>query len=238
MTSRFGVTYRDRIVAILDGILATESRGAGRRTGRRSPTPWSRDRLIHVAGSGHSHLLAEEVFYRAGGIAAAQAILDEDLMLHKGAERSTDLEREKGTRARGACGAIAIAAGDVVFIASNSGRNAYPIELAHAGAGRGGHDHRAHLAGPRAARSTRGILGQAAVRDHRHRARQWRGLWRRRRSTCRGQADTMGPTSSTIAGVFLLNTDPCRGRGRAGGRGIEVDVYRSANADNAEAHGR
>ena len=47
------------------------------------------DHLVYVAGSGHSHLLAEEAFYRAGGIAPAQAILDPDLMLHLGAQRST-----------------------------------------------------------------------------------------------------------------------------------------------------
>ena len=52
--------------------------------------------MIYVAGSGHSHLIAEEVFYRAGGIGAASAILDPDLMLHIGAVRSTQLEREEG----------------------------------------------------------------------------------------------------------------------------------------------
>jgi len=86
-------TYRNQVVGIMDHLLATESPAmdaardaivAALRAGR----------LIHVAGSGHSHLIALETFYRAGGIAAAQALLDEDLMLHKGAERSTLLERE------------------------------------------------------------------------------------------------------------------------------------------------
>jgi len=79
-----------------------------------------------------------EVFYRAGGIAAAQAILDQDLMLHRGAERSTQLERESGRGAAAIAGA-GVQKGDVVIIASNSGRNAYPIEAAMAARAAGEH---------------------------------------------------------------------------------------------------
>ena len=39
------------------------------------------DRVVHVTGSGHSRLLEEEAFYCAAGIAAAQVILDPELML-------------------------------------------------------------------------------------------------------------------------------------------------------------
>jgi Uncharacterized protein containing SIS (Sugar ISomerase) phosphosugar binding domain len=37
---------------------------------------------IYTAGTGHSHLLAEEIFYRAGGFARVYPILDPPLMLH------------------------------------------------------------------------------------------------------------------------------------------------------------
>lgn len=111
--------YRDTIVAIIDGIL--NSQASALDAVRDAVADALRaDRIIHVAGSGHSHLLAEEVFYRAGGIAAAQAILDDDLMLHRGAERSTMIERESGQAAR-VLGRYSITPGDVVFIASNSG---------------------------------------------------------------------------------------------------------------------
>ena len=68
-------TYRDQIVGIMDRLLSTDTAAwdaacavivAALRVGR----------LVYVAGSGHSHLLALEVFYRAGGIAAVQAVLD------------------------------------------------------------------------------------------------------------------------------------------------------------------
>ncbi len=34
------------------------------------------DKLIHVMGSGHSHMIAEELFVRAGGLANVNAWLD------------------------------------------------------------------------------------------------------------------------------------------------------------------
>ena len=41
-------------------------------------------------------MLAEELFYRAGGRLHVNPILVESLMLHAGAERSTALERRPG----------------------------------------------------------------------------------------------------------------------------------------------
>jgi uncharacterized phosphosugar-binding protein len=32
--------------------------------------------IVHVFGAGHSHMMAEEAFFRAGGIAAVNPILD------------------------------------------------------------------------------------------------------------------------------------------------------------------
>jgi uncharacterized phosphosugar-binding protein len=34
------------------------------------------DRMIHVFGCGHSHLMAEEAFWRAGGLVPVHPILD------------------------------------------------------------------------------------------------------------------------------------------------------------------
>ena len=127
--------YRDRIVDILDRVLAEQAAALDSAVAAVAGA-LAGDRLVYVAGSGHSHLIAEEVFYRAGGIAAAQAILDPDLMLHLGAERSTLLEREEGRAAKVLLG-YPVGPGDVVFVASNSGRNAYPIEMALAAHERG-----------------------------------------------------------------------------------------------------
>jgi uncharacterized phosphosugar-binding protein len=87
------------------------------------------DGIIHVFGSGHSHMLAEELFYRAGGLAPISPILIEDLMLHKGAIESSNLEKKNGL-AREYLDSSNILAGDIVIVASTSGRNPVPIEVA------------------------------------------------------------------------------------------------------------
>jgi uncharacterized phosphosugar-binding protein len=50
--------------------------------------------IIQLFGCGHSHILTEEVFYRAGGLVPIKPIFVEPLMLHEGAVRSSMLERE------------------------------------------------------------------------------------------------------------------------------------------------
>jgi len=87
------------------------------------------DGVLHVFGCGHSHLLAEEVFYRAGGLAAVNPILDPRLMFQEGALASTHAERESGYAAR-ILGREDVRAVDAAIVASNSGRNAVPIEMA------------------------------------------------------------------------------------------------------------
>jgi len=84
---------------------------------------------IYTAGTGHSHMFAEEIFYRAGGFARVRPILDPDLMLHVDASASTAIERTEGYAAK-LLRKFPISKGDILLISSNSGRNAVPIELA------------------------------------------------------------------------------------------------------------
>lgn len=224
--------YRDTIVALLDRLIEGQ-RQALDAARDAVVAALAADRLVYVAGSGHSHLLAEEVFYRAGGIAAAQAILDPDLMLHKGAQRSTLLEREEG-RAETVLAGYPVGPGDAVFIASNSGRNAYPIELALGARARGAttiaitsmrHARQItsrHITGKLLYQVTdividnEGAYGDAALDIP-------------GRDTVR-----MGPTS-TIAGVFILNAILAEAVALLAARGIGADVYPSANAQGLEA---
>jgi uncharacterized phosphosugar-binding protein len=48
--------------------------------------------LIHIFGTGHSHVFAEEAFFRAGGLACISPMLEPSLMLHTGALKSSILE--------------------------------------------------------------------------------------------------------------------------------------------------
>jgi len=85
-------------------------------------------KMIHTFGTGHSHLLAEEIFYRAGGLAAIYPILDERLMLHKEVVKGSQNERLPGL-AQELVDQHPIAAGDVVIVISNSGGNQVTIDL-------------------------------------------------------------------------------------------------------------
>lgn len=86
------------------------------------------DGLIHVFGSGHSHMMAEEVFHRAGGLWAFNAMLDINLTSF-GSLRPGAVERTEGY-AKVITSSFGVKAGEVVIIVSNSGINAVPIELA------------------------------------------------------------------------------------------------------------
>ncbi|WP_096439546.1 SIS domain-containing protein [Alteribacter populi] len=85
--------------------------------------------VIHLFGAGHSHLLGEELFYRAGGLVPVNPILEESLMLHEGAVRSSELERKRGY-ARTFIEEEDIRDTDVVIVSSTSGRNPVPIDVA------------------------------------------------------------------------------------------------------------
>lgn len=85
--------------------------------------------VIHAFGSGHSHMLAEELFYRAGGLVRVRPILFEGLMLHASAPLSTTLERMPGLAAA-LLADHPMDAGDALVLASNSGSNAVTTELA------------------------------------------------------------------------------------------------------------
>jgi uncharacterized phosphosugar-binding protein len=90
------------------------------------------DRRVYVFGTGHSHMLAEEVHYRAGGLAFTIPVLVGSAMLHEGAVISSVYERTEGL-IRPVFERYGMQPGDVVIIGSNSGVNAAPIEAADYG---------------------------------------------------------------------------------------------------------
>jgi len=84
---------------------------------------------LYAFGTGHSHALAEEIFYRAGNPARATPMLDSRLMLHEEAIQATYNEREEGYGIK-LLRSYPAKSGDVLIVASNSGRNAVPIDVA------------------------------------------------------------------------------------------------------------
>ena len=54
------------------------------------------DGLVYLFGTGHSHMLAEDGHFRAGGFAAICPILSTNIMLHESATLSSKIERTEG----------------------------------------------------------------------------------------------------------------------------------------------
>lgn len=94
------------------------------------------DRRIFIFGTGHSHMMAEEAFFRAGGLAAAVPILSGELMLHENPFLSSRLERTPGLAAP-LLDQYQPQEGEMLFIFSNSGVNQLPVEMAIEGRLRG-----------------------------------------------------------------------------------------------------
>ncbi|HSL31176.1 MAG TPA: SIS domain-containing protein [Anaerolineales bacterium] len=90
---------------------------------------------IFLFGTGHSHLLAEEGFYRAGGLANVVPMLIEHLMLHHLPELGSRLERTPGL-ADLILERYAPEPREMLFIFSNSGVNRLPVEIAQRGRAR------------------------------------------------------------------------------------------------------
>ena len=90
------------------------------------------DGLVYLFGTGHSHILAEEVHYRAGGLALTVPVLATATMLHEGSVASTAFERMSGI-AETVLARYPIGPNDILVVISNSGVNAAPVEAAKLG---------------------------------------------------------------------------------------------------------
>jgi uncharacterized phosphosugar-binding protein len=85
--------------------------------------------VLHVFGSGHSNVFAQEMFHRAGGLVPVNAWLEEHLMPHAGPKQVGPLERLSGL-APIMMKKYEPQRGEVLIICSNSGINASSVELA------------------------------------------------------------------------------------------------------------
>lgn len=224
--------YRDSITDMLRNLVASQ------RDKLATAQKWVADALaesglVYVTGSGHSHIIAEEVFYRAGGAAAVQAILDPALMLHQGAQRSTVLERLEGY-AEIVLEDYPIGPRDVLFVASNSGRNAFPIEAALFAHGKGAKviaitssDHAAHVTSRHKSGKMLADVADLVIDNQAPYGDACLAI---------PNSDKRMGSTSTISGTFIINAVMAEAVASLSRRGIAVDIYRSANSSGgAEA---
>ncbi|MDR6549180.1 SIS domain-containing protein [Paenibacillus qinlingensis] len=190
-------------------------------------------RHIFVFGTGHSHMIAEEAFYRAGGLKDIIPILESGLMLHEGGVKSTKLERLEGYAAV-LLDTYQVSQGDVLILSSNSGINAVPVEMALGAKERGATviaitNLKQSMQGlPRHSSQLRcyeianividncGVVGDASV-------------------YVEEMQQYIGPTS-TIIGAFILNAIIVQTVKNCLAQGLVPPVYVSANVAKGDAH--
>ena len=128
--------YISIVKSLIDGVESTQSDMIEKAASLTADALVSGG-YVFTFGTGHSHILAEEIFYRAGGIARVYPILEDSLMLHKAAARSSALERISGLASALLDDIDTVKCGGVLFLFSNSGCNTVAIEMAEEAGKRG-----------------------------------------------------------------------------------------------------
>jgi len=121
--------YLNTIENLLENVLASQEAALNKGAKMIAKT-LEGDGLVYLFGCGHSHMLAEEGFYRAGGLGAVCPVLQSDLMLHEGAVKSSALER-RSELAQEVFLRYPMTQKDTLIVFSNSGINGFPVEMAN-----------------------------------------------------------------------------------------------------------
>jgi uncharacterized phosphosugar-binding protein len=122
------MAYATRIQEILSGIVSSQMEPI-LQAAHIVAKAVEQDGILYTFGTGHSHVIAEDVSSRAGGLAPVDAILEPSLTGNQHVVKSEYMERVEGM-AEIILDYYRLTPKDALIIISNSGRNAAPIEMA------------------------------------------------------------------------------------------------------------
>ncbi|MCC7355457.1 MAG: SIS domain-containing protein [Anaerolineae bacterium] len=227
--------YLDEVMALLQEVRWTQAEAVERAAATLADTI-ANDHLIFVFGPSHASILAQELFYRAGGLVPVNAILPPGLTTNvHPITLTTRLERLPGFGTQ-IVAETPIGAGDVLIVISVSGRNITAVEVAQKAKARGAT-----------------ILAVTAVKYSQAVAPRQPGTPRLYEVAdlvldlsspvgdalveVAGLRQRVGP-SSTVVGAALLNSVVVRTAELLLEREHEPPVFMSANVDGSEEHNR
>lgn len=122
-------SYLDIVIGLLQEVQHTQQEGI-EQAAQMGAAALQAGHLIYVFGASHAGILAQEAFYRAGGLVPVNPILPPGLTTDvRPVTLTSRLERLSGLAER-IVAESPVTAGDVVLVHSVSGRNAVAVELA------------------------------------------------------------------------------------------------------------
>lgn len=228
-------SYLDAVIALLNEVRATQSEAIEQAAEIVAQAILS-DHMVYAFGPTHAGILAQELFYRAGGLVPVNPILPAGLTTDvRPATLTSRLERLPGL-GKQILAEVPITAGDVLIVHSVSGRNAVAVEMAQ---------------GAR----ERGAVVIAVTSLTYSRAVQPRGAGMARLFEAAdlvlddlapigdalveipGMQQRAGP-ASTVTGAAMLNAVMVGAAQRIHARTGDAPVFMSANLDGGDEHNR
>ena len=218
--------YLDTLNRLLENVADTQHDALEQGAAMLSDT-LAADGLIYLFGCGHSHMLAEEGFYRAGGLGAVYPVLQSDMMLHEGAVKSSALER-RSELAQEVFLRYPMTPKDTLIVFSNSGVNGFPVEMARLATQKGVKTIAVSSSAYRedVSRHPDGLhLAQACLHSIDTGAPHGDASY-----AIAGTAYKMAPVS-TIVSAYILNCLLARAAEMAIARGADPAIYVSGNVE-------
>lgn len=230
-----GKTYIDTVLRTIEKAWNSQQPALEKASGMLYRTICDKH-SVFVFGCSHAGMLAEEVFYRTGGLAILNPIFFSGTLLNtRPVTMTSKLERLPGL------GTIileenGVKSGDCLILHSNSGRNTVPVEMAMVARGMGvstigftsmQHSRSVTSRHPSGRKlyevcdvviDNCGVPGDAAIRVE-------------------GLAEPMGPTSTAV-GASLIHAIVIEAVEKLLADGVTPPVFMSANLDGGDAHNR
>jgi uncharacterized phosphosugar-binding protein len=191
-------------------------------------------RVLYVFGASHAGIMTQDLFYRAGGLVPIEPIMPAGLMLNeRPITRTSYLERLAGF-ADVVLQDTPIGEGDVVLVASVSGRNAVAVEMVT-----GAQRRRATVIALTSVTYSQTVTGRGTPRlfEVADVVLDLPGVPGDAAVRLDGLDQMVGPTSTPV-GTAILQGLMVEVSGRLLERGIEPPILVSGNLDGSDARNR